>query len=92
MKWSEPKKEPFTNGSYRITARKNGYKAVVSYVGYEDYFYFLVEKSDRAFNSLWEKKAYRTEDVCKNACEKWIDSTSVERRARTNDPQSSKNR
>ena len=73
MKWSEPKKEPFTNGSYRITARKNGFKATVAYVGYGEYFYFLTENGDRTFNSLWEKKAYKTEETCKDACEKWID-------------------
>ena len=72
MKWSNPKKEKFSR-DYCITARKNGYKAVVSYAEYGDYFYFLVDKGDGAFNSLWEKKAYRTEESCKIACENWID-------------------
>lgn len=72
MKWSNRKKELFSR-DYCISARKGGYKATVVYSWRDNYYYYLVEKGDRVFNSLWDKKAYSTEDACKKACEEWID-------------------
>lgn len=77
MKWGKPKREKFSE-AYTISARKNGYKAYVCFnppnaLCISDFFYFMCEKGNEAYNSLWDKKAYKTEEAAKVACEKWID-------------------
>ena len=72
MKWSNKKTEPFSS-SYSRTARKNGWKTVSYYNEYGNNYYFICEKGDEAFNSLWENLSYQKEEDCLKACEKWID-------------------
>ncbi len=72
MKWSSRKQERF-HKDYYFTARKSGYKATVTYNDYSKSFYFVVSNGEKHHNSLWDKKAYKTEEDCKTACEKWID-------------------
>jgi hypothetical protein len=73
MRWSR-KKERFTR-DYYLTARYKNYKLSVEYSDIYKYFYFMTEdKDENTFNSLWEKKAYKTEEECKQACVKWVDN------------------
>ena len=77
MKWGKPKFERFST-CYNIYARKRGYKAQVRYIegncfAKRPFFYFSCEKGDKTYNSMWDKKAYKTEEAAKIACEKWID-------------------
>lgn len=72
MKWGKSKQERFSE-SYTTSARKNGYKACVYFNPLSDFFYFMCEKGNKVYNSLWDKKAYKTEKSAKIACEKWID-------------------
>lgn len=66
---------------YVRRGRKKGYKAEINYspnglsMSKSEPFYFLIEdtKSDYYYNSLWDKKKYKTEEDCMMACEKWID-------------------
>ena len=74
MKWSKPKRiTPFSQTTVR-TGRKNGYIAKIyhkeDFSGKErDYFYFLTNKNDKAYNSLWDGLSYETETECMKACE-----------------------
>jgi hypothetical protein len=72
MKWSKPKRDRYSQ-SYRINARKNGYKAEVVYNDYYEVFYYLTEKDNVSYNSMWDRLSYKTEEECRIACEKWID-------------------
>ena len=72
MKWSRKIYEPYSL-SYRIKARKNGFKASVVYNDHYKTYYFLTEKNSIMFNSCWDRKEYWTEEDCKLACEQWID-------------------
>lgn len=77
MRWTY-KSERFTS-SYHLTARYKNYKLSVEYSDTYDIFYFLTEdKDENTFNSLWEKKAYKTEEECKQACVKWVDDKLME--------------
>lgn len=73
MKWGKQVYTSVVYRSYRIKARKKGYKAEVVYSGMYNVFYFVVEKDDRTFNSCQKDMKYKTEEECKAACEKWID-------------------
>lgn len=77
MKWGKPKREKYSS-SYIISAKKSGYKANVCYspqnsFSTREYFYFLCENNSKVYNSLWDNKAYKTEESARVACEKWID-------------------
>lgn len=72
MKWGKPKRERFSE-AYTISARKNGYKAYVCFNPLNAfYFYYLCDSESRTYNSLWDNKAYKTEEAARVACEKWI--------------------
>lgn len=72
MKWSKKKLQRFSC-SYSKTARKKGYKAEIIYNDVYKHFYFMLEKEDYVFNSLWENMNYKTESECMTGCEKYID-------------------
>lgn len=72
MKWNKKKHEGFS-ASYSVTGRKNNYKLKVVYNDLNRMYYFLAEKDDTTFNSLWEHPFYNNEEECKIACEKWVD-------------------
>ena len=59
--------------SYKRTGRKKGYKAEVTYNSFYNRFYFMLEKEDYIFNSLWKNMEYVTEQECIDTCEKYID-------------------
>ena len=71
MKWGKPIEEKYTT-SYRITAKKKGYKAEVIYNSYYGIYYFHVEKDGKAYNSCWDRLEFKTENECRIACEEWI--------------------
>lgn len=71
MRWTK-KTETFSL-SYQLTGRKNGYKATVSYNDHHKHFYFLADKGDKVYNSLWDKKPYTNEEECKKACEEFCE-------------------
>ena len=73
MKWSKPKMLSLSVKSYTITARRNGFKAKVTYNGYYDRYYFITEKEGKIYNSAWDNLNFKTEKECIDACEKWID-------------------
>jgi hypothetical protein len=73
MRWTR-KRESYSL-SYYLTARYKNYKLSVEYSDIYKYFYFMTEDKDgNVFNSLWEKKAYKTEEECKQACVKWVNN------------------
>ena len=71
MRWTH-KKDSYLN-SYHLSARHKSYKLNVEYSDTYNVFYFITEdKNNNMFNSLWEKKVYKTEEECKQACIKWV--------------------
>jgi hypothetical protein len=71
MRWTY-KKDSYLD-SHHLVARHKGYKLNIEYSDTYKVFYFLTEdKDENTFNSLWEQKAYKTEEECKQACIKWV--------------------
>lgn len=62
----------------RFVGRKKNYKVTIEYsptdfIGKKDYWYFLIDKDDYGYNSLWDKLHYETQEECVNAAETKIE-------------------
>lgn len=61
-----------------FVGKKKNYKVTITYspsdfAGKKDYWWFMINKDDYTYNSLWDKLNYATQEECVNAAENKID-------------------
>ena len=77
VKWSKPTYDSWSTSYKRTAKRKNIYASVI-YNDWNNHYYFMLNKGDNAFNSLWKYKPFQTEKACIAACESELERKAKE--------------
>lgn len=72
MKLSKAKKLDTFSSSWTKTGRMKGYKCTIYFNAPSGRYFFVLNKGDYNYNSLWKKLGWDNEEDCLKAAEEYI--------------------